>query len=75
MPGSDLLYLSNERGDVTGVVVPIDIWREISAELETHHLLKSEAMRRRLLGAMARAGGVPIDKATNRLGLDESEAG
>ncbi|HWE38730.1 MAG TPA: hypothetical protein VG406_19435, partial [Isosphaeraceae bacterium] len=61
MPGSDLLYLSNERGDVTGVVVPIDIWREISAELETHHLLKSEAMRRRLLGAMARTGGVPFD--------------
>ncbi len=75
MTGPEVLYLSNEQGDVTGVVVPIDVWREISAELETHHLLKSEAMRRRLLGAMARAGGVPIDEAMNRLGLDESEAG
>lgn len=56
MTGTDLLYLSNERGDVTGVVVPIDVWREISEEIETRHLLKSEAMRRRLLGAMARTG-------------------
>jgi hypothetical protein len=75
MPGSDLLYLSNAQGDVTGVVVSIEIWREISAELETHHLLKSEAMRRRLLGAMTRAGGVPFDEAMDRLGLDETEAG
>jgi hypothetical protein len=75
MTGPEVLYLSNEQGDVTGVVVPIDVWREISAELETHHLLKSEAMRRRLLGAMARVGGVTLDEVTAQLGFDESEAG
>ena len=32
-------------------------------------------MPRRLLGAMARVGGVPLDQAMVRLGLDESEAG
>ena len=57
------------------MVVPIDVWREISAELETHHLLKSEAMRKRLLTAKARTGGVGFDEAIGRLGLDEAEVG
>jgi hypothetical protein len=32
----------------TGVIVPIELWREISSEKETAYLLQSEAMKRRL---------------------------
>ncbi len=33
------------------MIVPIEPWREIESEKETAYLLKSEAMKRRLLAA------------------------
>lgn len=68
-----LQFLSNEQGEVTGVVVPIDRWREIESELETQYLLRSETMRKRLTEAMARTEGIPFDEALRRLGVDRSE--
>lgn len=73
MDPSGLQYLSDEHGDLTGVVVPIDVWREIRAELETHHLLKSETMRRRLQEATVRSGGLALDEVVDRLGIDHTE--
>ena len=39
-------YISDENNKITGVIVPIDLWREIQSEKETAHLLKSEMMNK-----------------------------
>jgi PHD/YefM family antitoxin component YafN of YafNO toxin-antitoxin module len=51
---SSLQYLTDDAGKPVAVVVPIDIWREIESERETAYLLKSDAMRTRLLEAKDR---------------------
>ena len=77
MANPTLQYVSNENGDVTAVLVPITIWREIASELETQHLLRSPAMRERLLRARREEGGVPLSEVLRRFGIteDEVEAG
>ena len=66
---SQLQYISDDKGNLTGVLVPIDLWQEISAELETNHLLKSETMKQRLLEAKKRSDGIPLEDALERLGI------
>ena len=73
MSESTLHYLADERGDITAVVVPIAAWREITAELETQHLLRSPAMRERLLDALSREGGASFSEVLDRLGVSERE--
>ncbi len=46
--------VSNENGQPTAVIVPIELWREIESERETAYLLKSSNMKSRLLDAMKR---------------------
>jgi PHD/YefM family antitoxin component YafN of YafNO toxin-antitoxin module len=65
----DLQYISDEEGNPTGVIVPIDLWREIASERETAYLLSSEAMKRRLLEARERQGGIPFDEVRKKLGV------
>jgi antitoxin YefM len=55
---ADVQYISDADGKPTGVLVPIELWREIAAERETAYLLQSDAMKRRLLEAMDRSTGV-----------------
>ena len=45
-------YVSDEAGRAVGVIVPIELWREIESERETAYLLKSEAMKKRLNEAL-----------------------
>jgi antitoxin YefM len=66
---ADIQVVSNEAGEPTAVIVPIALWREIASERETAYLLKSETMRQRLLAALERGGGVPLDDAVAKLGL------
>jgi PHD/YefM family antitoxin component YafN of YafNO toxin-antitoxin module len=61
--------VSNEQGEPTAVIVPIELWREILSERETAYLLKSEAMRSRLLRALERQDGVPLEAAIEKLGI------
>jgi PHD/YefM family antitoxin component YafN of YafNO toxin-antitoxin module len=56
-------YISNEQNKVIGVIIPIDLWKELQSEKETAHLLKSENMKKRLLTAKSRKEGIPFDKA------------
>lgn len=72
MPSAELQYIANDAGERTAVIVPIDLWREIESERETAYLLSSDAMRERLLGALGRTGGVPLDEVAERLGLCEA---
>ena len=69
MTGADIQYVSNEGGEPTAVIVPISLWREIESEQETAYLLKSEAMKRRLLQAEQRQQGPSLDQAARRLGI------
>jgi len=49
--------------------VPIDLWREIASERETAYLLKSDAMRQRLLEAKNRTEGISLEAARAQLGV------
>lgn len=65
----DIQYISDEEGNPTGVIVPIEIWREIASERETAYLLRSDAMRKRLLEARERREEIPFDEVRQKLGL------
>lgn len=66
---SPLQFISDESGNAIAVIVPIDVWREIESERETAYLLKSDAMRKRLLEAKDRTGGVSLDEVRQKLGI------
>jgi PHD/YefM family antitoxin component YafN of YafNO toxin-antitoxin module len=66
---SPLQIVSDESGNAIAVIVPIDVWREIESERETAYLLKSDAMRERLLQAKNRTGGVSLDEVRQKLGI------
>lgn len=67
----DIQYVSDCEGKAVGVIVPIELWREIEAEQETAYLLKSTAMRERLLQARDRDEDqdLSFEEAREKLGL------
>ena len=69
MSQSSVQYVSDENGSTVGVIVPIELWREIMSERETAYLLKSEAMKKRLLQAKNRQEGIPFEVAREELGI------
>jgi len=62
-------YISDENNQITGVIVPIDLWRELQGEKETAYLLDSAAMRERLLTARQRTEGISIEDACEKFGI------
>jgi PHD/YefM family antitoxin component YafN of YafNO toxin-antitoxin module len=66
---TEIQYISDESGEPTAVIVPIELWREIESEKETAYLLKSENMKRRLLEAKERKSGIPFEEAREKLGI------
>ena len=69
MASRELQIVSNENGEPTAVIVPIELWREIESERETAYLLRSETMRNRLLVAKERQQGIPFEAAVEKLGI------
>ena len=69
MASTDIQIVSNEQGEPTAVIVPIELWREIESERETAYLLKSETMKRRLLESKQRQGGMLIEAVVEKLGI------
>lgn len=65
----EIQYISDDNKRITGVIVPIDLWREIQAEKETAYLLKSETMKKRLIEAKNRKESIPFDEAREKLGI------
>ncbi len=65
----EIQYVSDESGNPTAVIVPIELWREIGSEKETAYLLKSENMKRRLLEAKDRQTGIAFEEAREKLGI------
>lgn len=69
MPNPDIQIVSNEAGEPSAVIVPIELWKEIASERETAYFLKSETMKQRLLDAARRQEGISLDDAVAKLGL------
>ncbi len=69
LPLTRIQYISDDTGALTGVIVPIELWREIASAAETAYLLGSEAMRRRLLEARQRHEGIPFEEARGEIGI------
>ena len=66
---SEIQYISDEGGNTVGVIVPIELWREIESERETAYLLKSENMKRRLLESKDRQDGITLEETREKLGI------
>ena len=66
---AEIQIVSNEAGEPTAVIVPIELWREIASERETAHLLKSLIMKNRLLDAMQRQNGLSLEAVIEKLGM------
>jgi hypothetical protein len=69
---TEIQYVSDESGEPTAVIVPVELWREIESEKETAYLLKSENMKRRLLEAQERQTGIPFEEARENLEFDSA---
>jgi hypothetical protein len=65
----EIQYVSDETGKPVGVLVPIELWRQIESERETAYLLKSPAMKSRLLEAKKRKTGISLKDARSKLGI------
>ena len=66
---SDVQYISDEQNNITGVIVPIDLWHELQSEKETAYLLKSDIMKKRLLQAKQRNEGIAFEDVCEKLGV------
>ncbi len=64
-----LQYVSDEQGYAVGIIVPIELWREIESERETAYLLRSATMKKHLLEAKARTEGISLEDASAQLGI------
>lgn len=60
-------YISDTDGRAVGVIVPIELWREIESERETAYLLKSKTMRKRLLDAKRRKKRMSLEEVRSAL--------
>jgi PHD/YefM family antitoxin component YafN of YafNO toxin-antitoxin module len=69
MSMTEIQYISDESGNTVGVIIPIELWREIESERETAYLLKSKNMKQRLLEAKDRQDGIPLEEAREKLGI------
>ena len=69
MPNTDIQIVSNEAGEPTAVLVPIELWREIASERETAYLLSTETMKQRILSAALRTDGLSLDAVVEKLGM------
>ncbi len=65
----DLQYISDEEGEIKSVIVPVDLWHEVASEHETQYLLKSDAMKKRIIEARKRKKGIPVEAAFEKLGI------
>ena len=69
MANTEIQIVSNESGEPSAIIVPIELWREIESERETAYLLKSESMKRRLFEATQRREGLSFEAVVEKLGI------
>lgn len=69
MAQTDIQYVFDKSGRPKSVIIPLKLWQEILSERETAYLLKSPAMKKRLLKARQRTAGIPFEVAREKLGI------
>lgn len=69
MEEADIKYISDENGNRTAVMIPIELCHEMRSEKETEYLLQNEAMKQRLLGAKSRQQGISLKVVYEKLGI------
>jgi hypothetical protein len=70
MEKQNVRYVSDNKGDITDVIVPIDLWRKIEAHQDdTEYLLSSEPMKNRLLESIRRNENISLEDTRARVGL------
>lgn len=62
-------YISDQNNNITGVIVPINLWKELQSEKETAYLLKNKTMKKRLIKAKNNKKGIPFEEACQKLGI------
>lgn len=60
-------YVSNQKGIITNVMVPIDLWEELTSEIETRFFLDNPVMKKRLLEARERTVRLTKDEVYEKL--------
>ena len=66
---SQIQYVSDSDGKPVSVIIPIELWQELQSDKETAYLLGSVAMRKRLIEAKERRGGISLEEARAQLGV------
>jgi PHD/YefM family antitoxin component YafN of YafNO toxin-antitoxin module len=66
---NDIQYISNNNGEISGVVLPIDFWNKINCTDETEYLLQNKVNKKRLIESLNRDEEVSKDEAYERLGF------
>jgi prevent-host-death family protein len=69
MVNTEIQFVVSESGEPTAVIVPIELWREVESERETAYLLRSAAMKDRLLQAARRQTGIAFEATVQRPGI------
>jgi hypothetical protein len=69
MNHTSVQYTSDKKVKIIGVIIPIELWREIESEKETSYLLKSKKMKKRLLEVRSRKVGITLEEISKKLGI------
>jgi PHD/YefM family antitoxin component YafN of YafNO toxin-antitoxin module len=73
----DIKYIVDDSGNPTAVVIPIEEWNSLLDKIyetepernDTEYLLTSPAMKKRLLEARSRKGGMTWEEVRDALGI------
>ncbi len=70
MMKQNVRYVSDDNGEITDVIVPIALWKQLEiGQDETEYLLSSEPMKKRLLESIIRNENISLEDARARAGL------
>src|SRR5690625_7833212 len=64
---SELQFLSDHEGSVQSVVVPIDLWHQLNARVETFYISQNAVWYARVREAMTRGTGISFDEGRREI--------
>lgn len=70
---SKISYVSDAQGKPSAVIVPIDVWERIRAEIGIEADWPGPVMRQRILDSINSNERIPFDEAIKRLGMTRED--
>ncbi len=67
---SELQFLSDHEGSVQSGVVPIDLWHQLNARVETFYISQNPVWYARIREAMTRGTGISFDESLRQIEYD-----